>query len=240
LGFLNGQNAINLFKKYYLLDKLIDQDIKNLVEIVDYHTLTIEILAKTAQVQRYNAATLKLAVEKDLRANIEIAHNKVLGRIEKVGSYLRTVFSLSKLSENEIWLLKQFACLPPDFHTYDTLKVLLINEESAYKEIFNETLANISQKGWLLRNIATDSFKLHRVISEVLKTEQPIQMTDVHQLIRSNSERLIIDQTKVHPIEKFEWIPFGKALLANFEGVLSTEIGDLKSKLGLRLREYGD
>src|SRR5690606_11292958 len=182
LGFLNEQNAINLFKKYYFLDKLIDQDIKNLVETVDYHTLTIEILAKTAQVQRYDAATLKQAVEKDLRANIEIAHNKVLGRIEKVGSYLRTVFSLSKLSENEIWFLKQFICLPPEFHTYDSLKVLLINEESAYKAIFNETLANISQKGWLLRNRATDSYKLHRIIKEVVKNGQPLRIADVQHL----------------------------------------------------------
>jgi hypothetical protein len=72
----------------------------------DYHTLTIEILAKTAKVQRYEAASLKGAIEQDLRANVAVARQG--GQVEKVGAYLRSVFSLSKLNEEEIWLLKQF------------------------------------------------------------------------------------------------------------------------------------
>jgi len=74
-------------------------DIRDLIEIVDYHTLIIEILAKTAQVQRYEAATLKVAIERDLRANVTLQHNNKTNEVEKVGSYLCSIFNLSDLNE---------------------------------------------------------------------------------------------------------------------------------------------
>ena len=217
LGFLNEQQAIELFEKYYPLHLLTNEDILELVKIVDYHTLTIELLAKTAKVQRYDAAKLKVAIEEDLRANIEVSHNKEYGKIEKVGSYLSSVFSLSNLTEHEIWLLKQFACLPSDFHPYNLLYELLINEESPYRDIFSETLSGLSQKGWLLQNTATDSYKMHRIIADVVKKEHPIDFADVKNLVSEIDQKLYFDQTKDNPTDNFEWIPFGKALVAKLE-----------------------
>jgi len=238
LDFLSEEQAIELFKKHYPLQKLNEQDIKELVQTIDYHTLTIELLAKTAKVQRYDAAKLKEAIEQDLRANVEVGRQSE--QVEKIGTYLSTVFSLSKLNEAELWLLKQFACLPSDFHTYNLLEELLIDEESSYKDIFAETVSNIAQKGWLLQNRATDSYKMHRIIAEVVKKEQRITTTDVVTLISSITQQLIIDQAKDNPVDKFVWIPFGKSLLANFSEDTTTVISNLQNILALRLIDLGD
>jgi len=239
LGFLSEQQAIELFKKYYTHKKLTDQDIKELVVTVDYHTLTIEILAKTAQVQRYDAAVLKEAIEKDLKANVKISH-KEDGKIEKIGSYLRSVFSLSKLSETEIWLLKQFACLPPEFHTYDLLQELLINEQSPYKETFAETLANIAQKGWLLKITASDSFKMHRIIAEVIRKELTISSIDIQNLIEVITSNLGRGDITDNPVNRFKWVSFGKTILKNIQDDTSDEITSLQFNLAIVLRHLGN
>jgi hypothetical protein len=86
LSFLSEKESIELFKKHYTYKMFNEWEIKELVEIVDYHTLTIEILAKTAQVQQYSVDILKQAIEKDLKANIEVARQSA--EVEKIGSYL--------------------------------------------------------------------------------------------------------------------------------------------------------
>jgi hypothetical protein len=67
------------------------------------------MLARTAAIQRYDLTTLKEAIRNDIRANIRVAHNREATPIEKISSYLQTVFNLSRLDEEELWVLKQFA-----------------------------------------------------------------------------------------------------------------------------------
>ncbi|GAA4395889.1 hypothetical protein GCM10023187_03360 [Nibrella viscosa] len=231
------EQAVALFRKHYTRPQLQEQDIRELIMAVDYHTLTVELLAKTAQVQRYDAATLRQAVERDLRANVEVSRQSTT--VEKVGTYLRTVFSMSRLSETEIWLLKQFACLPAEFLSYDLLKALLINEESPYADVFAETLAELTRKGWLLQQADTDSYKMHAIIGEVVRTEHPIRPADVEDLLSAITQRLRIDQTKDNPVDKFIWIPYGNALLGAIHDD-SGELSTLQNNLAVVLQALGD
>ncbi len=240
LGFLSEEQAIALFNKHYTHRHLTEAAIRTLVVMVDYHTLTIELLAKTAQEQRYNAGTLQRAIDENLRANVEVAHNRHNDPVERIGTYLRTVFALSNLSEPEIWLLKQLACLPPEFHTYEQLLELLIAESPPHADTFAETLAGITRKGWLLQNTATDSYKMHRIIADVVKQEQPISSTDVANLIDTITQKLSIDQTKDNPVDKFVWIPYGKALLGSLANETSAPLPVLQNNLATVLKDLGD
>ncbi|WP_247232340.1 tetratricopeptide repeat protein [Telluribacter sp. SYSU D00476] len=239
LDFLTEEQAIKLFQKHYPYTKLSDQDIKELVVLVDYHTLTIEILAKIAKVQRYDLQTLKQAIKDDLRANVEVAHNRQQEKIEKVGSYLSTAFSLSKLNVAELWLLKQFTCLPLDFHTYNLLEVLLIDKQSPYKDVFAETLYGLVQKGWILYNSTTDSYKMHRIIAEAIRKVQPVSIDDVRVLIEVLTKELDLDRTKDNPVDKFGWIVYGKTVLNNFTSIHSDKIAELQNSLAITLRMLG-
>lgn len=72
LDFLSEAEAIALFKKHYTLPQLQGDFLKKLVADLEYHTLTIEILAKTAQDQRTPPDQLTNALAEDLAADVHI------------------------------------------------------------------------------------------------------------------------------------------------------------------------
>lgn len=240
LDFLSLEQAVELFKKHYTHKKLDEGQIRELVTAVDRHTLTVEILAKTAQALRYDTGQLQNAIANDLQANLDVAHNKQHAGLNRITAYLGAVFNLSNLNEGEIALMKQFACLPAEFHSYELLKDLLVNEDGPGATAFTESLNSLAQKGWLLQNKETDSYKMHRIIAEVTKKQQNISVADVKVPLDAITGRLYLDETRDNPVDKFTWIPFGKALLANFDNVADGEMAVLQNNLALVLRELGD
>lgn len=240
LDFLNEEQAIMLFKKHYTLKKLNNSDISDIVKSVDYHTLTIEILAKTAQVQRYTLEQLRQTITNDLKVHIRVKHNKLEEAIEEIGTYLGKIFDLSKLNENEIWIMKQLACLPNEFHTYDLLRELIIDENGPFAVFFAETINNLSDKGWLLRNNETDSYKMHHIIAEVVERKHHISVVDVSYLLIMLTSKLQIDAAKDNPVDKFTWIPYGKVILDRIGKSESPQVSDLQNSLAVVLEEFGD
>lgn len=134
LDFLEEEDAILLFKTHCqrITD---DESIKSVLKTIDYHTLTIEILAKV--MQRYDTplATLQQAIERDLKAAVHIPHKGT--KIDRVTSYLLSIFDLTPLSKEEQTLLQHFAALPTEFINYDLLNRLITIEsidENAIKK----------------------------------------------------------------------------------------------------------
>jgi len=245
LDFLDEEDALQLFKKYYTRTDFSDNEIKALLNSIDYHTLTIEILAKTAHLQHYTIDKLTGALAADAKAHVKVkrAGNQ---KIETITSYLCSIFELSGLTDDEKWLLKQFVCLPAEFHSYKLLIELISPEASGKEEIFAETITNLSQKGWLQRNDNTDSYKMHRIINEVVKKQLTVSFEEISPLMENITEKLNIDQTKDNPVDKFQWIPFGDSLLLiienaqdkteEFENVISI----LQNNLALVLQDLGE
>ncbi len=246
LDFLNIDEAFLLFKKYYTLSALTYEQIKELIKSVDYHTLTIEILAKTANYQRYPFEKLKGALSHDVSAGLPVSRAKSKGRIDKITSFLCSVYSMSKLDENEIWLMQQMVCLPSEYHPYNLLENLIQPEKNNMGDVFAPIMNNLVEKGWLLKNIETDSFKLHLVVAEVIKRKQAPGIALLNNLIDNVSALLEIDQTKDNPIDKFQWVPFGKGLLKIIEEQVDktteeeNKIALLQNSLALVLKDLGD
>ncbi|MEZ5045324.1 MAG: tetratricopeptide repeat protein [Saprospiraceae bacterium] len=237
LDFLSPEEAILLFKKHCTTIKE-EALIKEVVETVDYHTLTIEILAKTAEKQRTDIQDLKRALEQDLRANVKTRHSK--NNIEKITSYLSTIFTISGLDEKEIGLMKQFASLPPVFHSYELLDELIDPQASESADFFSETLANLVEKGWLIKEEATDNYKMHRIIIDITQTKAAIEPDDIAPLIEQVTSKLSMDYTKDNPIDKFQWIPYGNAILKALPTSDAAPIANLQNNLALVLKDLGD
>jgi tetratricopeptide (TPR) repeat protein len=235
LGFLDDKQAFALFKKHYPYNTINNAGIKQLVKAVDYHTLTIEIMAKMAALQRYDLAALRKAIQKDLKANVEITHNRHSKPIEKIGSYLQTTFTLSHLSEPELWLLKQFTCLPPEPQSYQRVRALLVDEQGDHAACFAETLMRLSDKGWLSHHAGADTYDMHRIIAGVVRKERPVALNDVTRLLSVITDKLHVDFTADNALDRFEWVPYGKALLAVFPRSTSPEIACLQNRLGFVL-----
>ena len=140
--------------------------------------------------KRTPIAQLKHALEDDLHTKVFINHKG--SEIDQIKSYLTSIFKLSNISMEgaEAWLLKQFICLPPEFHSYDTL-VELINPQASEREaIFAATLHELTAKGWLLYNADTDSYKMHRILAEVSAAQITITTEDILPLVENITENL--------------------------------------------------
>ncbi|MBL4662749.1 MAG: TIR domain-containing protein, partial [Flavobacteriaceae bacterium] len=214
LGFLSETDAVSLFKKHYKKHKIDDNAIKEIVKNLDYHTLTIEILAKTAQHQNKSPEAINKAVEEDMAADIAVDHSSE--KIEKITSYLCSIFKLSNLDDDERWLLTQFACLPPEFHTEEQSKEL-IQPDKVKEPIIAKLLSNLVNNGWLLYNASNESYKLHRILSDVIGASISKVFDTVEPLITCITNNLSIDQTKDNPVDKFIWVPYGNAILKQFD-----------------------
>jgi tetratricopeptide (TPR) repeat protein len=235
LDFLSETDAIALFKKHYALSKISDHEILELVKAVDKHTLTIEILAKTAQEQRTPLSRLKKAIEDDLQSGVYIRHKG--SEIERVTSYLSSIFSLSQLSPEEIRLMQLMACLPPEYHHFVDLLSWIHADDTLEEDLMAIVINKLVSKGWLLSDPETDSFKMHRILGEITYRQAPPSISDMLGLNNAISDKLDLDQAKDNPVDKFQWIPFGDAILERFKNDSSWEISKLQNNLA---NVYGD
>jgi hypothetical protein len=238
LDFLNEAQSVELFKLYYKRESISDEEIKKIVKELEYHTLTIEILAKTAQNDGLDVQETVNAIAGNYSVDVDIRHAS--GKIDKITSYLSSIFDLSKLSDKEIWFLKQFCYLPPQLHAYQTLETILQPAIDEKPIKLQRILSNLVTKGWLLFNETTNEYKLHRIIADIIKHSDAITFNDIALLIGSVSSLLEIDQTKDNPVDKFQWVVFGNYLLAQLPTAEDSSISTLQNNLALVLKDLGD
>jgi len=234
LGFLSKSEAVELFFQHYQLGKISETAAQSIMQSVDRHTLTIEILAKTAQRRRSKIEDLLEAIQKDLKVHVYVRHSTT--KIDRVTSYLNTIFRLNQLEEAEIHLLQQFCGLPSEFHSYDLLEELLDTND----ENFPDTLADLCAKGWLLQNKESDQYKMHRIVKEVVLGQVPPTLDTLKTLIGVITSKLEIDQNKDNPVDKFQWIVFGESILELFGENQGIEVAVLQNNLAVVLRDHGD
>lgn len=232
LNFLGEEDALLLFEKH--CQRITDKEaIRAILKTIDYHTLTIEILAKATQRNDTPLEKLKQAIENDLKAGIHISHNG--DKVERVTSYLLSIFDLSPLNEEEQRLLKHFAALPTDFVPYDLLKNLI----PADKDGIAGTLNDLTDKGWLLHQAQPEAYKMHRIVQEVVKRKLSPTINDLEGLIEKIANLLYIDDTQDNPIHKFFYIAYGEAVLALFPNDTDPAISYLQNNLAINLKNFG-
>ncbi|MFK8007270.1 MAG: tetratricopeptide repeat protein [Saprospiraceae bacterium] len=237
LSYLNQENAIALFKKH--CKTIQDKDlILEVISSVDHHTLTIELLAKTAQAQGFTNDQLRNALPKDTQALIRTRHSDQ-DIINNITDYLISIFDLSGLSDEEIDVLKQFTCLPREFHSFDLLEDLLTSEEEK-KENLKVVLNSLGDKGWLLQRERKYEYQMHQIIHLVVAKTKPNSVEDVQILLGNIIQKLKLDQSKENPIDKFLWIPFGDILENIFKESSHEEIAVLQSNLAIIYKYLGD
>ena len=145
LDFLPPDDAITLFKKYN--NTLTDEQIRDIVKSVEYHTLAIEILAKSSKKQRWDVRKIKSALTLDAKADVSIQHSQH-HKIDRIRTYLTDIFNLSHVTEHETYLLKHFINLPNEWIAFDFLQELLQIKKLDWQDDFPGTLENLYEKGF--------------------------------------------------------------------------------------------
>ena len=236
LDFLNEDEAITLFEKYN--QNFSTEQMRSIVNNVERHTLTIEILAKSARRNKWSFEKIQNALRRDARANIRVLHSP--DKIERIKSYLSSLFDLSNLDEQEMYILKQFTALPNEFIAYDFLISLLQVEHLAWQDEFAGSLEGLYEKGFILKDTNRERYKMHPVLMEALSAKLDITSQTLHLLMASVTALLKLDQTKDNPIDKFQYIPFGDALLRQIPDDTSSEKAVLQNNLALRYKDLGE
>ncbi len=238
VDLLSEENSVKLFRKYcdYPYE---EKDIIELVQIVEYHTLTIEILSKTAKKLRLEPVELKSALLVDREVKVKTIHSDK-EPIERITSYLSKIFDISKLDYEEVWMIKQFAALPSAFHTYNKLQSLINPKKGRLADSFNETLNSLEVKGWLSYNTGLDSYRMHSIVKDTIRTIQNISSNELSALI-SNLDSLlkksvVDDNAKVQS----EWAPFGISCLEAINKRHELSTASLKNHLALALESQGE
>ncbi len=175
---LNDESAIKLFEFNYPSSSVYANEIKEILEIVGNHTLTIEILSKLIferedilnprevlhllQEQKIDDESLQVLVKlPSLTPNTNIKNIKIY-------SYLLSIFKLSNLSEKELIVLRDFSVLPSLPVDYKFIQGMVEMGNLKYDE-FLEEATRLSTKSWIIFDTVNKSFRCHQMIQEIVR-----------------------------------------------------------------------
>jgi len=143
LDKLEPEAALALFQSH-CPDFKDDAVVLDLLEQVEYHTLTVEILAKTANRRSSSRDQLLNSLKEDWKVMVSVNRGK--NKVERVMGYLTSIFKVQeKLTAEETWLLTQFTCFPNDYLSIATISELV----SGYCDRAKEPAT--SRPHWLAR-----------------------------------------------------------------------------------------
>jgi ribosomal protein L20 len=172
--YFKGNDGIEHFKQYDLLDKLLDH--------INHHTLLIELLARAGRIKGITIAQmldrLKQAdiKHKDFQREITIGtHARISGEKQgKLHDYILTLFEPENLDDNSKHYLRFFAVLPAADIPLEHIKKMFgiaFDDENDFEDLLDK----LQQDGWLNRKQDIQeqqidiSFKMHPLVQDVVK-----------------------------------------------------------------------
>ncbi|MGE5342715.1 MAG: tetratricopeptide repeat protein [Candidatus Omnitrophota bacterium] len=209
LDFLSPSDCKTLFYEFYK-GKKKDDLVEKILALCGYHTLTVELLAKTA----YHAI---MSIE-DLYKMLESkGFNLSREREEKVSTFwhdekerktfldhLVKVFDVSDVTENELSILVNLSILPSVY-----LPVQWVTEWLMLRD--NAEIVSLINKGWLRRD-EESRILIHPVIQEVVKYKTKPDLNQCRELIESLGWKLHLEPGD-NPIQKKEYLIYGESII---------------------------
>jgi tetratricopeptide (TPR) repeat protein len=241
LDRLDEESAKKLFYKYYKFER-DDETLIKIFQRVAYHTLTIEMIAKSYNKSKeklskayddlkklgINLCDIEVRVEHNIDAQKEIKYT-----IEK---YLKFIFDTSTLQDKQTLILKQFLMLPT--------KTIFLDEFITYtgfdrSECIN-TLEDIQEMGWIKNE--QNGYYLHQILKEVLLSKIEPSFEEVKYLVEYFKSQMYVKDTE-NPMYKVKYIDYGIAIfdvlskkedrdVQIMSGTFANQIGILNYHLG--------
>lgn len=207
LDVLKPEDSYLLFKKLCPKENIGTNDaIKELLKLVGYHTLTVEMLAKTINESFFLTVEDTINYLKnhqldndDLQHAVRINHST---DEETIFKYLLKVFYIATNKEDKnympdenIYLLKQFAVLPSVFIDINDF-IELISSDTYNKIILGKATRDLEKKGWL-ESYQDKKFKMHNIIQEIILHKFNPSFEDCQILIERLTKQLRINDNNL-------------------------------------------
>ncbi len=233
LEFLSAELCRDLFYRYYDVEK-DDDGVNRIVDRCGRHTLTVELLARTARNAALRVRDLeRLLDEKGFNLNQAIK-DKVetyWHEVEEHKTFLEhllTVFDLSGVSAAELSLMVNLAVLPAVYISLEELKDWLGLEDL-------EAVQSLVVKGWLRRG--KGNIYMHPVVQEVTRVKAAPGVKGCERLIVSLTGKLNVEPGE-NPLDKQGYVVFAATLLGN---IVETheKIANLANNVSLLYKDMG-
>lgn len=178
---LNPDEQMELFSKNYKLKLTEDvkETIREIIEEIGGHTLTLELIAKLMYIRRIKPCEMLLKLQKHgVSGEIEGKVQHGLSKVDSVYSHIRTLFRLETLSESGRNILNNLSLLPfagvkfDDFLTWSGLE----NTEEIY---------NLVNCGFIRYDEENDVLSLHPVVSDVVNNDENFDIKSCSVLIKN-------------------------------------------------------
>ena len=174
IDFLDFDSSRLLFSKYYS-GSIDDTELNILFHLISFHTLTIELLAKTLETNFMIGGVNSLI---DYLKNETISNERWQVAIQSeyddetvnLKNHLLKAFTLISLSTLETQLLLYFSILPTlQFDGKELIKLFSI--ENSQSGDFTEALDSLVKKGWIIKT--SNLYQMHAILQEVVKVAVP-------------------------------------------------------------------
>ncbi|WP_020597890.1 tetratricopeptide repeat protein [Spirosoma panaciterrae] len=243
LDRLSEEAATKLFTTHYTYS-YSSEEVSALLAAIEYHTLTVELFAKTLEAHHGSLTIADLLQKIKTRAlsdpalqrKIETEHHP---DETEVYLHLMQAFDCAELTDEEKTLLSQIALLPPESYTAkEQLAPWLGFEDPDSQQMLDNTLNQLAKKGWLMRS--NHNFSLHRLLQQIIHYQVPFDWDQSKVLIDSICQLLEIVENPnalgVYPLRRY-----GEFLLNTIPVTYQDEleVARLKNNLGLVYQALG-
>ncbi len=208
LDYLSPHACKELFYNFYQIEQ-DDGSLEKIIKLAGYHTLTVELLARTAQEAAHKLESFLQALQRGgfnlsgaIPERIETLWNNETAR-RTFFEHILKVFDISRLSEEEIDVLANLSLLPALY--------IDINKLCGWLGLPDKNLLNgLVRKGWL-KQVGLQVF-LHQVTAESIYYRTKPDCSKSRRLITSLANALYYEPGE-NPLEKAEYQPYAQAVL---------------------------
>ncbi|MGE5342081.1 MAG: toll/interleukin-1 receptor domain-containing protein [Candidatus Omnitrophota bacterium] len=207
LDFLSPADCKTLFYEFYK-GKRDDERVEKVLALCGYHTLTVELLAKTAF---HAAMTIGDLVQTLDSKGFNLKRGETVSTFwhdekekKTFFDHLQKVFAISGVTEKELSVLANLSVLPSVYIPIPWIAEWL-------KLTDNNDINALIEKGWLTRD-GDSRIYMHPVIQEVVRYKTKPDVQKCEALIDSLENKLYLKPGD-NPIHKKEYIIYGESVV---------------------------
>ncbi|MDQ1352082.1 MAG: hypothetical protein QG657_2388, partial [Acidobacteriota bacterium] len=218
LDYLSKEECRALFYEFYKgkPDDADDEAVDRVVELCGYHTLTVELLAKTAVHAGMGIAKLYETLKKkgfNLNKVAGVGNEKVATvwhnekEKKRFFDHLVKVFDIAGVTKKELSILVNMSVLPAVYIPMEWVREWLELAD-------NNAITSLVEKGWIKRDGVGEETRLylHPVMQEVVRYRARPDAKKCKVLIGSLKRKLKVEPGD-NPILKKEYIQYGEAVV---------------------------
>ncbi|MCL2398528.1 MAG: DUF2225 domain-containing protein [Defluviitaleaceae bacterium] len=229
IDILSEKQCINIFYKYYKYDEARKQKeyVREIVNLVRCHTLSIELLARAANTPNYPlekyVADLKAKGIVYPELEVETDHTDVS---QTIAEHLKGLFELVLVSEKQKWILLNFALMP---------SIEIPAEVKHWLACDVNDINRLTKLGWL--SASATGYEMHPIVKEAVLLQykdEGIQYEDVETIVWYMMSKAYIKDTDIYTDVRVR-LNIAESVMGHICNIEKEEIALLLNEIALLL-----